>query len=136
LKLLRIVQREQCIGCFSCMMACARTWKNTIGVENAALRVRAYNGIEGAFSIRACYGCLDPDCARACPTSALSPRKGGGVSFDVTLCNHCGACITACVPSALQWDDDLKCPIVCHQCGVCVTFCPNSVLAMVDVGEE
>jgi len=134
-KLLRIVQREQCIGCGSCMMACSRTWKNMIGVEKAALKVRAYNGIEGAFSIRACYGCMDPDCARACPTGALTPRKGGGVQLNESLCTHCGLCIEACAPSALQWDFSDQCPLPCHHCGVCVSFCPNHVLEMVEVDQ-
>lgn len=135
-KLLRIVQREQCIGCYSCMYACSRTWKNTIGVEDAALKIRPYSGVEGAYSIRVCYGCTDPDCARACPTQALTLRKGGGVIFDASLCSHCGLCVSACIPSALQWDTDERTPIVCHHCGVCVTFCPNQVLSMEEIPEK
>lgn len=132
-KLLRVINREQCIGCYSCMYACSRTWFQAITVEKAALRVKNYAGVEGAFSIRPCYGCADPDCARACPTSALTPRPGGGVNFDSSKCSHCGSCVDACIPEALQWDHEKKSPIVCHQCGVCVQFCPNDVIAMVEI---
>ncbi|RCK78847.1 MAG: Iron-sulfur cluster binding protein [Candidatus Ozemobacter sibiricus] len=132
-KLLRVINREQCIGCYSCMFACSRIWYKAITVEKAALRVKNYAGVEGAFSIRPCYGCADPDCARACPTAALTPRPGGGVDLDSAKCTHCGACTEACIPEALQWDHEQKQPIVCRQCGVCVQFCPNDVIAMVDI---
>ncbi len=131
-KLLRVVNREQCIGCYSCMFSCSRTWENALTIEKAALRVKNYSGVEGAFSIRACYGCKDPDCARACLTGALIPREGGGVKFDKSKCIGCSKCVEACIPQALQWDFENQNPIVCRQCGICVTFCPNEVLAMVE----
>lgn len=133
-KLLRVVQREQCIGCLSCMYSCSRAWFAALTLEKAALRVRNYAGVEGAFSIRACYGCLDPDCANVCQTKALTPRPGGGVQFNPKTCTNCGDCVKACIPKALQWDVEHKQPIVCRHCGICVQFCPNGVLGM--TGED
>jgi Fe-S-cluster-containing dehydrogenase component len=75
-KLIKVVNRDQCISCFSCAFACAVFWQHAITPDKADIVVRRYPGVEGAFSIRACYGCLDPDCARACPTQALTPREG------------------------------------------------------------
>jgi anaerobic carbon-monoxide dehydrogenase iron sulfur subunit len=129
-KLMKVVHRDQCIGCLSCMLACARQWEKVIGVERAALGVDIYPGVEGAFSIRLCYGCLEPDCAEVCPTGALRPRKGGGVALEASLCIHCGKCVDACVPSALMWNDEKKEPIPCRHCGLCGTFCPNGVLEL------
>ncbi|AKI96744.1 4Fe-4S dicluster domain-containing protein [Kosmotoga pacifica] len=132
-KLMRVVNRDQCIGCFSCMYACSRTWQQAITVEKAALRVKNYPGVEGAFSVRICYGCNNPDCIVVCPTQALTKRKGGGVVFDSSKCIHCRKCIDACVPGALQWDTEFEIPIICHHCGICASYCPNSVLALVEV---
>ncbi|MBF0543882.1 MAG: 4Fe-4S dicluster domain-containing protein [Candidatus Riflebacteria bacterium] len=129
-KHLTVIQREQCIGCLSCMFSCSRIWFSALTVEKAALRVRNYAGVEGAFSIRACFGCEKPDCASVCPTQALSPKNGGGVVLDAAKCTHCEACIKACVPKTLQWDYETNLPIVCHHCGVCTQFCPNGVLGM------
>ncbi len=135
-KLLRVVAREQCIGCYSCMYACSRTWFKAITAEKAALRVKNYAGAEGAFSIRLCYGCLDPDCSRACPTDALTPRKGGGVELNAEKCVNCHQCVEACIANALQWDHETRMPIVCHQCGVCTRFCPNQVIKMVEIDQQ
>ncbi len=128
---LSVVNREQCIGCFSCMFACSRAFHNAITTEKAALRVRVYDGVEGAFSIRVCDACKDPDCADACPTGALVPRKQGGVKLNESLCQHCGECVKACTIRALQWDHENKVPIPCRHCGICVKYCPNGVIAMV-----
>lgn len=135
-KLLRVTAREQCIGCYSCMYACSRTWHKVISAEKAALRVKNYAGAEGAFSIRPCYGCLEPDCVRACPTEALTKRAGGGVKFDPSKCINCRKCVEACIANALQWDYETKMPLICHQCGVCTRFCPNDVIAMVEIDRE
>ena len=135
-RLLRVAAREQCIGCYSCMYSCSRTWFKALTVEKAAMRVKNYVGVEGAFSIRICYGCFQPDCAVACPTSALTPRKGGGIEFNQEECVHCGECVKGCLAGALQWDSETDHPIVCRQCGICVKFCPNQVLAMSEVSSE
>ena len=98
------------------------------------MRVREYSGVEGAFSIRVCARCEEPDCASACPTGALKVAPGGGVLLDRGKCIHCGACIAACAISALQWDEEERSPIPCIHCGQCVRFCPNGVLALTDRG--
>ena len=131
-KIMKVQKREQCIGCYSCMLACSRYWENTITVEKARLIVNNYTGVEGAFSIRLCYACLDPDCANACPTQALILRDGGGVVLQEELCIHCQKCISACVPEALIWDKHKLIPLPCKHCGICGTFCPNQVLGLVE----
>lgn len=115
------------------MFACSRTFHHALTTEKAALRVRVYDGVEGAFSIRVCNACIDPDCARACPTGALTPVKNGGVKLDESKCIHCGECIKACIISSLQWDREKETPIPCRHCGICVRYCPNNVLGMVEM---
>ncbi len=132
-KLMRVVNRDQCIGCYSCMFACSRSWYDAVTIEKAALRVKNYPGVEGAFSVRICYGCTSPDCSAVCPTNALTKRKGGGVVFDKSRCVNCHKCVEACVPRALQWDSEKSQPIVCRHCGICERFCPVDVLALEEV---
>lgn len=128
---LAVLDRERCIGCMSCAFACSRAWGKAVGVERSALRVKAYAGVEGVFSVRICRGCEDPDCARSCPTGALRPSgRGFGVELSEELCIRCGACVKGCAASALQWDEERGLPVPCRHCGVCCSFCPTGVLGM------
>jgi len=131
-KVLKVVNRDRCIGCFSCMYACVRTIHRQGGTNKAALRVRSYTGVEGAFSLRVCSRCAEPDCVEACSYGALTLARGGGVRLKQELCVHCRKCVRACGIGALQWDESEKFPIPCIQCGACVKYCPNDVLALVD----
>ena len=131
-KFLKVVNRDQCIGCFSCMYACSRMLRAHGGTEKAAMRVRSYAGAEGAFSLRVCARCEKPDCAAACPKGALALRPGGGVRFKPELCVNCRKCVKGCKISALQWDLEGKTPMPCIHCGQCVKYCPNSVITMAE----
>ena len=129
-KILTVKNRDRCIGCFSCMYACSRILRAHGGVEKAALRVQAYTGAEGAFSLRVCAGCEQPDCAASCSSKALSAAPGGGVRIKRDLCTHCKKCVKSCKLSALQWDSAEKMPLPCLHCGQCVKYCPNDVIVM------
>lgn len=130
-KILNVAAREHCIGCYSCMYACSRTLHKNSSCAKAALRIATYAGVEGAFSIRVCSRCADPDCVKACRTGALTAASGGGARLTKKeLCSSCGECVKACAIHGLQWDEGAKRPIPCIQCGTCVKYCPNSVLEL------
>ena len=136
-KVLKVVNRDRCIGCFSCMYACSRILRRHGSTNKAALRIRYYAGVEGAFSLRVCSRCETPDCVDPCTTGALFTARGGGVRLKADLCTHCRKCVRACGIGALQWNESEKLPIPCIQCGHCVKYCPNEVLGLIErtVGE-
>ena len=129
-KFLKVTSRDQCIGCLSCMYACSRMLHAHGGTEKAALRIRSYAGVEGAFSLRVCAGCEEPECVAACPKDAMDVGPGGGARLKKELCIHCRKCVKACKISALQWDLEERIPLPCGQCGHCVKYCPNDVIAL------
>jgi anaerobic carbon-monoxide dehydrogenase iron sulfur subunit len=76
-----------------------------------------------------CHACQVPPCAKVCPTHALTPREGGGVTFHQEACIGCGNCREACPFGAVYWDETQDKPLICVYCGICARYCPHDVLA-------
>lgn len=129
-ELLTVKDISRCIGCYSCMLACARTvWRN-FSPAMASLQIRTSGGFQSPFIALTCRGCSDAPCAGACEYGALVARDGGGVRFNRDKCVGCRKCTEACIIDVLRFDEKSAMPLPCIQCGTCVRFCPHGVLAM------
>jgi anaerobic carbon-monoxide dehydrogenase iron sulfur subunit len=131
-KRLSVIDIDRCVGCQSCMFACARR-PGQGGLADAALLVRSDGGFRNGFVVIVCRACADPPCARVCPTEALTPREGGGVIFKAQHCIGCGNCVEACPFGAVLWDDQQEKPRICVYCGYCAAYCPYDVIAIEEV---
>lgn len=133
-KRLSVIDVDHCVGCQSCMFACARR-PGVGGLEGTCIHVRSAGGIRRGFVVIVCRACPDPPCARVCPTDALRPREGGGVRLKTELCIGCRNCVHACPFGAVLWDEDRNKPNVCVYCGYCAPYCPYDVLAHEEIQE-
>ena len=132
-KILTAPAMSNCIGCYSCMLACARLNYASYSPRHAALQIRTQGGLQGRLVADICRAFSYPACAEVCPTEALKPRRGGGVLLREDDCIGCQACVHACPVQAIYWSPASNTPIVCRHCGICVRYCPHGCLAMEEV---
>ena len=122
---------DQCIGCQSCSLACARLVYKKISWNTAGIRIHSSGGLSTGFVANKCLACDPPPCAEVCPTGAYLARPGGGVVVKKSLCIQCGKCLEACPVDAI-YQDSVGDVFVCIHCGLCVSFCPQNCLEMID----
>ena len=130
MKILRASRMEQCIGCYSCSMACARLVHKKLSWNTAGIRISSAGGVSTGFEARVCVACDPAACVAVCPTQCLTQRPGGGVKVDRSICIRCGKCAAACPVDAIYIAPEDDMPYVCLQCGRCVQFCPQECLEM------
>lgn len=135
MKHLTAPRMDQCIGCQSCSLACARTVYKKISWNCSGIRIHSSGGLTSVFVADRCLACSPAPCAAACPSGAFSDRRGGGVIFKKSLCIQCGSCAGACPVDAVYRDLEGN-VYVCIHCGVCVDFCPQNCLEMQDAATE
>lgn len=135
MRILTTPRMERCIGCHSCSLACARLIHGRLSWNTAGIRIASSGGLSTGFEARVCLACDPAPCAEACPTSAFSQRRGGGVLVRKKLCIHCGRCAEACPVDAVALDAAVE-PFVCIHCGSCVPFCPHDCLELRDTGRR
>lgn len=131
-KRLSVVDADRCVGCMSCMFACARR-AGQGGLAESCIVVHSAGGMRKGFVVIVCRACPDPPCARVCPTDALAVRPGGGVCLNADLCIGCQACVEACPFGAVLWEAAQGKPQICVYCGFCARYCPYDVIALEEI---
>lgn len=112
------------------MLICAAVNRKNHSIRKSSIHIRTSGGLSGRFVATVCHACREPHCAEVCPSGALVPRKGGGVTLDAKDCIGCRRCEKACMIQAIEYDDDTRKPIVCTHCGVCAQYCPHGCLSV------
>lgn len=135
-KVLKADQISKCIGCFTCMLICAGVNARSHSIRKSCISMKTSGGMSGRFVTVVCQACREPQCAGVCPSDALTPRKGGGVTLDKAKCIGCRRCEDACMVHAIGYDEDEHKPIVCRHCGMCARYCPHGCLTLTDVPDE
>lgn len=132
MKILVAPRMDQCIGCHSCSLACARLIHKNLSWNTAGIRIHSSGGLSTGFVAEKCVACDPAPCAAVCPTDAYTQRKGGGVIVKKKLCIRCGECVGACPVDAIFQNHEGE-VFVCIHCGRCVEFCPQGCLEMQEV---
>lgn len=58
------------------------------------------------FKSKKCIGCMQ--CARNCPSSAITFHKKGKIDFNMGECMYCGLCVDVCPVDAIKFLNDFE----------------------------
>jgi len=133
------VDPSRCIGCQSCVNACAEceTHRGTPMIHVDYLDRR--NSIATVPTV--CMHCDDPTCAEVCPADAIKKNEDGVVLSSLKpRCIACSNCVLACpfgVPKMMvEFEQMMKCDMCYDRTStgkrpMCATVCPSQALAYV-----
>ncbi len=134
-----VIDKERCVGCQSCTVACKSEWAVPDG--NARTKVRPagvrgeYPNFISTFYVSQCNHCDRPTCVPACPSGATYQDASGIVRVNKELCIGCGSCVAACPYGARYVDAEMGVVDKCDFCAArleqgfqpaCVLTCPAS----------
>ncbi len=113
-KFVRLIDTKRCMGCRSCVAACAvenyftpdAAWNTMIEYE-----VGSYPNVKKVFNTMNCMHCEKPACKAACDATgakAIAKNEFGVVLVDYNKCTGCGDCVAVCPYGVPQYNRELK----------------------------
>ncbi len=91
-----LIDKQLCVGCDNCEVACAETHDGTSRLDRHAGAVFAHIHVPTS-----CRHCEDPHCMKDCPPDAIK-RSPGGEVFIQDNCIGCGNCEQNCPYGVIQ----------------------------------
>ena len=135
-----IFNRERCLACRACELACSVAHSRSGQLETAIAeqlppkrRVTIAAGKEGADALR-CEQCAEPLCAFSCKSGALHRDPiSGWIALEESRCVGCFMCMMVC-PHGIRPDPATDRVVRCDVClgreiPACVAACPTGALA-------
>lgn len=144
-----VIDKERCVGCQSCTVACKSEWDVPNG--GARTRVRSTGVMAttpkmvSTFYVSQCNHCDRPTCVPACPSGATYQDANGVVRVNKDVCIGCGSCVAACPYGARYIDEDKGVVDKCDFCvprvaqglqPACVLTCPANAKAFGDLEDS
>lgn len=133
------IDPSRCIGCESCVNACAECETHR---GHSMIHVDFLDRANGIATVpMVCMHCDDPTCAQVCPADAIKKGEDGVVQSALKpRCIACSNCVLACpfgVPKVMvEMEQMMKCDMCYDRTSVgkrplCATVCPSQALAYV-----
>jgi Fe-S-cluster-containing dehydrogenase component len=113
-KFARLIDTKRCMGCRSCVAACAVENHFTPDAPWIAMieyEVGTYPSVKKVFDTMNCMHCEKPACKAACDAmgaKAISKNDLGVVLIDYDKCIGCGNCVAACPYGVPQLNKEVR----------------------------
>ncbi|MBR3641379.1 MAG: 4Fe-4S dicluster domain-containing protein [Oscillibacter sp.] len=122
------IDKNLCVGCCSCEMACTLAHEQRFNPRHSRLRVPLTFPMPSTPVV--CNHCKNARCVAACPTGALEQGEDR-VIFHAEACVACGACTEACPFHAIWLNDGqiFKCDL-CGGDPSCAKICPFNAISV------
>jgi carbon-monoxide dehydrogenase iron sulfur subunit len=142
----KLIDREKCLGCRNCELACIAVHKDTVaktayteGIETVERpRNKVQLDEQGRKFPEFCRHCDEPACVEACMSGALKKGDDGLVVVDHDICVGCYMCVMSCpYGMARPTVTNERRMIKCDGCRgrekmACVAACPQRCLQQVE----
>ena len=137
------VDYSRCIGCQSCVQACAECDTHR-GVPMIHLEtIERRDSVQTAPQV--CMHCEDPICARVCPADAIKKTPDGVVQSSLKpRCIGCSNCVLSCPFGVPKYQAEIDQMMKCDMCydrtsigkkPMCATVCPSGALTFATAEE-
>jgi len=123
-------EKEKCIGCHLCELACSSTKSGVFNPSHARLKIIANYEVKD-LNIEAKICNLCKKCVEVCPNEALI-IENGHLKLIEDNCIGCGLCEKECPENIISLNKQEK-PMICDLCGgspLCVQWCPHQALTL------
>ena len=140
MRALLIFNRERCLACWACELACSVAHSRSGQLETAIAeefppkrRVTVAAGKDGIDALR-CEQCAEPLCAFSCKSGALHRDPiSGWIALEESRCVGCFMCMMVC-PHGIRPDPATDHVVRCNVClgreiPACVAACPTGALS-------
>ena len=113
-KFVRLIDTKRCIGCRSCVAACAAENHFTPDAQwNAMIEneVGTYPAVHKTYTAMNCMHCEHPSCKAICDhigVKAITKNEYGVVLIDYEKCTGCGYCAAVCPYGVPQINAEVK----------------------------
>ncbi len=100
--------REKCIGCYACHIACLDAHHD---IEEVVPSFRTFQKVvdaSGTFEKTVCPGCIHcGKCAAVCPQNAIyQEEETGFILVRQELCSGCGSCASVCPLQVIRFHEN------------------------------